>query len=96
MDRTQIADHLAARLHQTAIYREANHFVRGAIGYALLLGCAGKENLGAPGFDAEKYASRLDPAHESLKGLGVAPETLQLFKAGYASTGVRDVERLFN
>jgi DNA primase len=40
-----------------------------------------------PAFDAAAYADKLDPAHEALGGLGIAPDTLKGFKAGYASTG---------
>jgi hypothetical protein len=40
------------------------------------------------GFDPDAYAKSLDPAHEALAGLGVDPETLRQWKAGYASTGV--------
>ena len=47
---------------------------------------------GAPrksvGFDPEAYAKSLDPNHEALAGLGLAPETLREWRAGYASTGV--------
>jgi DNA primase len=35
------------------------------------------------GFDPEKYAERLDHSHAALEPLGLAPETLQAFKAGY-------------
>jgi DNA primase len=41
-----------------------------------------------PGFDPVEYAKRLDPAHPSLAALGISPETLQAFSAGYASTGL--------
>jgi hypothetical protein len=40
------------------------------------------------GFDPEAYAKGLDPAHEALAPLGLAPETLREWKAGYASTGI--------
>ena len=40
------------------------------------------------GFDVEKYAQRLDPAHEALTALSVSSETLKAFKAGYATAGV--------
>jgi DNA primase len=40
------------------------------------------------GFDAEKYAAGLDPAHASLEPLGISPETLKAWKAGYSPTGV--------
>ena len=40
------------------------------------------------GFDPEAYAKSLDPTHEALAGLGLAPETLRKWKAGFASTGV--------
>ena len=40
------------------------------------------------GFDPEAYAKGLDPNHEALAGLGLAPETLREWRAGYASTGV--------
>jgi len=40
------------------------------------------------GFDPEAYAKSLDPAHEALSGLGVDPETLRQWKAGYANSGV--------
>jgi len=36
-------------------------------------------------FDVEKYAQKLDPAHESLKPLGISPDTLRDWKAGYVS-----------
>lgn len=42
----------------------------------------------ASGFDPEAYAKGLDPNHEALSGLGIAPETLRDWRAGYASTGV--------
>lgn len=38
-------------------------------------------------FDAEAYAARLDVSNDALAGLGVSPETLKAFKAGYASSG---------
>ena len=40
------------------------------------------------GFDPVAYARTLDPAHESLAMLGIDPETLRQWSAGYASTGV--------
>ena len=40
------------------------------------------------GFDPEAYAKTLDPAHRALAGLGIDPETLRQWKAGYASSGV--------
>ena len=40
------------------------------------------------GFDPAAYAKTLDPAHEALAGLGIDPETLRQWKAGYASSGV--------
>jgi DNA primase len=40
------------------------------------------------GFDAEKYAAGLDPAHATLEPLGISPETLKAWKAGYSPTGV--------
>jgi len=40
------------------------------------------------GFDPERYAGRLDPSHSALEPLGIAPDTLKAFKAGYASTGL--------
>lgn len=40
------------------------------------------------GFDVEAYAKALDPAHEALKPLGMAPETLREWKAGYSNSGV--------
>ena len=40
------------------------------------------------GFDAEKYAAGLDPAHAALESLGVSPETFKAWKAGYSPTGV--------
>jgi hypothetical protein len=35
-----------------------------------------------------RYAGRLDPSHSALEPLGIAPDTLKAFKAGYASTGL--------
>lgn len=40
------------------------------------------------GFDAERYAAGLDPSHASLEPLGVSPETLKAWKAGFAPSGV--------
>ncbi|MDR3571041.1 MAG: CHC2 zinc finger domain-containing protein [Candidatus Pacebacteria bacterium] len=40
------------------------------------------------GFDAEKYAAGLDPAHASLEPLGISPDTLKAWKAGFSPTGV--------
>lgn len=40
------------------------------------------------GFDPEAYLRGLDPNHESLQALGVSPETLATWRAGYAKTGV--------
>ena len=40
------------------------------------------------GFDAERYAAGLDPSHAALEPLGVSPETLRLWKAGYSPSGV--------
>ena len=40
------------------------------------------------GFDPEAYAKTLDPVHEDLGDLGLSPETLREWRAGYASTGV--------
>jgi DNA primase len=40
------------------------------------------------GFDAEKYAAGLDPAHAALEPLGISPETFKAWKAGYSPTGV--------
>ena len=40
-----------------------------------------------PGFDAEAYAARLDPAHASLATLGLSVETLKTWKAGYSNSG---------
>lgn len=39
-------------------------------------------------FDVDKYAAGLDPNHPSLEPLGIAPETLKEWRAGFASTGV--------
>lgn len=39
-------------------------------------------------FDAEKYASRLDPSHDALLSLGVTAETFRVFKAGYSNAGL--------
>lgn len=41
----------------------------------------------ASGFDPLKYLSDLDPLHEELQGLGISPETLRAFKAGYCKRG---------
>lgn len=40
------------------------------------------------GFDAEKYAAGLDPAHASLEPLGVSAETYKAWKAGFSPSGV--------
>ena len=40
------------------------------------------------GFDAEKHAAGLDPAHASLESLGVSAETYKAWKAGFSPTGV--------
>jgi CHC2 zinc finger len=40
------------------------------------------------GFDPRAYQQSLDPAHEALTGLGVSPDTLQLFGGGYAPKGL--------
>ena len=40
------------------------------------------------GFDPEAYAKTLDPGHEALASLGIDPDTLRDWKAGYASSGV--------
>jgi len=40
------------------------------------------------GFDAERYANGLDAAHAALEPLGLSPETLKAWKAGYAPSGV--------
>lgn len=40
-----------------------------------------------PVFDVEAYAKTLDPEHASLEPLGVSPETLRQFRAGYSSAG---------
>jgi DNA primase len=39
-------------------------------------------------FDVEKYLSGLDPAHAALETLGISPETLKAWKAGYSAGGV--------
>jgi len=44
-------------------------------------------------FDVDRYIKGLDPNHEALEPLGIAPETLQLFIAGYVSGG-RNAKRL--
>jgi CHC2 zinc finger len=36
-------------------------------------------------FDVEKYAQSLDPSHEALAPLGISPDTLRDWKAGYVS-----------
>jgi DNA primase len=38
-------------------------------------------------FDPETYAKRLDPAHAALAPLGISPEILKAFNAGYAGSG---------
>jgi DNA primase len=43
---------------------------------------------GGRAFDAEAYAKRLDPNHDALAALGIAPETFQAFGSGYAAGGV--------
>lgn len=40
------------------------------------------------GFDAERYAAGLDPAHAALEPIGVSPETYRMWKAGYSLSGV--------
>jgi hypothetical protein len=47
-----------------------------------------KEKEKKPGFDAERYLASLDPAHASLEPVGVSPETLKAWKAGYSPSGV--------
>lgn len=39
-------------------------------------------------YNPDEYTQRLDPSHEALSGLGIAPETFILFKAGYAKKGL--------
>jgi DNA primase len=41
-----------------------------------------------PAFDAGRYASKLDPEHETLASLNIGAETLKEWKAGYASDGI--------
>lgn len=41
-----------------------------------------------PRFDAEAYLRALEPASELLQPLGISPETLQNFGAGYCKSGV--------
>jgi DNA primase len=43
---------------------------------------------GRQGFDAQAYLKGLDPASEQLAPLGISPETLQHFGAGYCKTGL--------
>lgn len=38
-------------------------------------------------FDFDAYAAKLDPEHEQLAGLGISPETLMEFHAGYSKAG---------
>lgn len=40
------------------------------------------------GFDVEAYAKRLDPENEALEPLGISPDTLREFKAGFATNGL--------
>jgi DNA primase len=40
-----------------------------------------------PAFDPEAYAARLDASHASLAPLGISPETLKAWKAGYSNAG---------
>ena len=40
-----------------------------------------------PAFDPEAYAARLDASHASLAPLGLSPETLKAWKAGYSNSG---------
>lgn len=40
------------------------------------------------GFDADKYAATLDPGHASLETLGVSPQALKEWRAGYSATGI--------
>jgi DNA primase len=40
-----------------------------------------------PGFDPEAYAARLDASHASLAPLGISPDTLKDWKAGYSNSG---------
>jgi hypothetical protein len=40
------------------------------------------------GFDAQAYLSALDPAASQLSELGISPETLKGWRAGYCKTGV--------
>jgi hypothetical protein len=42
----------------------------------------------ASGFDPLAYLETLDAAHEALIDLGLSPETLRAFKAGYSSKGL--------
>jgi hypothetical protein len=46
------------------------------------------EGYRSQGFDTEAYATRLDPASDKLESLGISPETLTAWKAGYASSGI--------
>lgn len=41
----------------------------------------------AKGFDFEAYADKLDTEHEGLSVLGLSPETLREFRAGYSKAG---------
>jgi DNA primase len=40
------------------------------------------------GFDAEKYAAGLDPAHASLEPLGISAESYRAWRAGFSPSGV--------
>lgn len=40
------------------------------------------------GFDPELYAKTLNPMHEALAPLGLAPETIAAFGGGYSSSGL--------
>jgi DNA primase len=40
-----------------------------------------------PAFDPEAYAARLDASHASLAPLGISPDTLKDWKAGYSNSG---------
>jgi DNA primase len=88
-DAIALCAHVRSISMRDAALEIAQHFgVGGTAAQRPVASAAPAKSQGVRAFDAETYAKRLNAEHEALAPLGISPETLKAFSAGYAAGGV--------
>ncbi len=89
-DAIALASHITGKSARDAAQQIATHFRFAGNGSPVPTApaTAPQAPRATQGFNADQYLKGLDPASELLQPLGVSPETLQSFRAGYCKTGV--------